>query len=117
MLLTPRTRSVAVHTSRPVLLQLQNSPPFRYAKTKSVVLHLRFRVRFLAVEFLELLNVHPAVPGADSTDKREDLGIAERCRCVAQDEAAAIVIDERDSAVAGRKDHRAAGAYHLPFGG
>src|SRR5437763_17092451 len=118
MLLTPRTRSVGF-TPRTVLLPLPDLEPFGsycrntlYAKTKSVALHLRFRVRFLVVEFLQILNVHPAVPVADGTDKREDLGIAERWRGVAQNEAAAIEIDEGDSAVTGKKYHRAAVVAH-----
>src|SRR3954468_17410836 len=112
MRLTPRTRSVAV--ARP---RTRSVAVARAVTSQSANLHLRFRVPHLPIELLELLDVHPAMARTDGSEEGQDLGVAEFCRGIAQDEAAAIMVDEGDPAVRGWEYHGAAVAYHLQFHG
>src|SRR5689334_5898554 len=67
----------------------------------------------LAVELLQLLHVHPAVLATESGEQRKYLFVTESGHPVAQNEAAAIVVDQRNAPATRWKHDGAAIGDHL----
>ncbi len=72
----------------PVQLQFLISP------MKMHLLDLRFGKRGLAVEFLEFLDVHPPVPGADRAEQGKNLDVSKNCCLLAEHESAPEMVYE-----------------------
>src|SRR5258705_1571478 len=79
------------------------------------VLDLRLAERRLAVELLELLDMHPSVTGPDGPEQSNNLHFRENRRCITKHESASKMIDERHAPSARRKHHRPAISDHLQF--